>query len=295
MKLRSAFSPFLQFSFVLLALLAVSGTTSRLAAQSFRGGIRGEITDAHGLHVAGAKVVARNLATSETREVTADADGNFRFVELPAGEYEVSGPSTFDTRHRWTTAINYDVPEAHFLPHVLGTGWQLNSIFTVQSGRPINIITGNGGVNSNFVQRPDIIPGVNPILPNWSPDRGYLNPLAFAFPAVAAPDPNGYFGDLGRDQIYGPSFVNFDFSTTKNFPLRERLLLQFRAEFFNIFNRPNFALPSNVITPGFNADPTPTGAGPAGTITQTPDVAQGNPGLGGGGPRVMQFGLRLQF
>jgi hypothetical protein len=68
--------------------------------------------------------------------------------------------------------------------------------------------------------------------------------------------------------------------------LRERLQLQFRSEFFNIFNHPNFALPTNVITPG---------SGPAGAITQTPDVAQGNPGLGGGGPRVVQFGLRLQF
>jgi hypothetical protein len=196
------------------------------------------------------------------------------------------GPSTFDTRHRWTTAINYAVPEAHFLPHVLGADWQLNSIVTVQSGRPINILTNAPGVNSNYVQRPDILPGVNPILPNWTPSAGYLNPNAFAYPAATPNDPNGYFGDLGRDQIYGPGFWNYDFSLTKNFQLRERVTLQFRSEFFNIFNHPNFALPSNVITPG---------SGPAGTITQTPDVAQGNPGLGGGGPRVMQFGLRLQF
>ncbi|HTM42654.1 MAG TPA: hypothetical protein VL177_17180, partial [Terriglobales bacterium] len=75
----------------------------------------------------------------------------------------------------------------------------------------------------------------------------------------------------------------------------ERLNLQFRAEFFNIFNHPNFALPNGTIDPGVAADGTLTGAGPAGLITQTPDVAQGNPGLGGGGPRVIQFGLRLSF
>ncbi len=196
------------------------------------------------------------------------------------------GPSTFDTRHRWTTAINYGVPTIGHIPHWLGAGWQLNSIITVQSGRPINIITDAGGVNSNYVQRPDIVPGVNPILPHWSPKTGYLNPNAFAYPAVTAADPYGYFGDLGRDQIYGPGFWDYDFSSTKNFQLRENLQLQFRAEFFNIFNHPNFALPSNVVSPG-----SPT----AGLITQTPDVAQGNPGLGGGGPRVMQFGLRLQF
>jgi carboxypeptidase family protein len=196
------------------------------------------------------------------------------------------GPSTFDTRHRWTTAFNYAVPEIHRVPHALGTGWQLNSVITVQSGRPINIITDAGGVNSNFVQRPDIVPGVHPILPNWTPTTGYLNPNAFAYPALTAADPYGYFGNLGRDQIYGPGFWNYDLSTTKLFQIHERFQLQFRAEFFNIFNHPNFALPSNVISPG---GPT------AGLITQTPDVAQGNPGLGGGGPRVMQFGVRLQF
>ena len=207
------------------------------------------------------------------------------------------GPSTFDTRHRWTTAANYAVPDLHHLPHVIGAGWQLNSVITVQSGRPINIITDAGGVNSNFVERPDILPGVNPLLSHWTPTTGYLNPNAFAYPAITAADPNGYFGDLGRDEIYGPGFWNYDFSATKIFQLREHLQLQFRAEFFNIFNHPNFALPSNVITPGFLADhvtPNPN-ASTAGLITQTPDVAQGNPGLGGGGPRVMQFGLRLQF
>jgi len=224
---------------------------------------------------------------------------NFANAAFPQDSTDLKaekGPSTFDTRHRWTTAINYAVPTAHFLPHVLGADWQLNSVVTVQSGRPINIITDAPGVNSNYVQRPDIIPGVNPILPHWTPSTGYLNPDAFAYPAITAADPNGYFGDLGRDQIYGPGFWNYDFSTTKNFQLHERLLLQFRAEFFNIFNHPNFALPSNVITPGLLANRTPNPeAGPAGLITQTPDVAQGNPGLGGGGPRVMQFGLRLQF
>ena len=207
------------------------------------------------------------------------------------------GPSTFDTRHRWTTAANYAMPDLHHLPHVIGAGWQLNSVITVQSGRPINIITDEGGVNSNFVERPDILPGVNPILSHWTPTTGYLNPNAFAYPAITAADPNGYFGDLGRDEIYGPGFWNYDFSATKIFQLREHLQLQFRAEFFNIFNHPNFALPSNVITPGFLADHVTSNpnASTAGLITQTPDVAQGNPGLGGGGPRVMQFGLRLQF
>ncbi len=197
------------------------------------------------------------------------------------------GPSTFDTRHRWTSVLNYQLPTFAALPRRLADGWQLNTIVTVQSGRPIGIITSDGGIN--YHQRPDLVSGVNPILPNWTPATGYLNPLAFQQPA-------GDFGNLGRDQIYGPGFWNADFSVTKNTKLSETLTLQFRAELFNIFNHPNFALPTNVITPGLNSDGTlNTSAGPAGLITQTPDVAQGNPGLGGGGPRVLQFGLRLQF
>jgi len=221
------------------------------------------------------------------------------------------GPSTFDTRHRWTSAINYQAPVIPHLPHLLAEGWQLNTIVTVQSGRPINIITSNGGINFNFNQRPSLIPGVSPILSHWSPTTGYLNPLAFQDPAITAADPFGNFGNLGRDQVFGPGFWNADFSVSKLFQIRERLSLQFRAEFFNIFNHPNFALPSNVVNTAFdssgNPKPLPGPSAnnnfcnsiqtcfPAGLITQTPDVAQGNPGLGGGGPRVLQFGLRLQF
>jgi hypothetical protein len=221
------------------------------------------------------------------------------------------GPSTFDTRHRWTSALNYQIPASGHLPKLVADGWQLNTIVTVQSGRPINVVTSNAGVNFNFVQRPDLIPGQNPILANWSPTTGYLNPLAFKDPAVTPADPAGNFGNLGRDQIYGPGFWNADFSVSKLFPIRERLSLQFRAELFNIFNHPNFALPTNVINTAFGFDgtqkplPTPSASNNFcnsvqtcfhdGLITQTPDVAQGNPGLGGGGPRVVQLGLRLQF
>jgi outer membrane receptor protein involved in Fe transport len=221
-------------------------------------------------------------------------DFNFATAAFPQNSDNVAaekGPSTFDTRHRWTTALTYSVPAFHALPAIIGAGWQLNTVITVQSGRPIPIINStdtSGTFNSH--QRPNVVTGQPFILSNWSPTTGYLNPFAFAQPA------DGTFGNLGRDQIYGPGFRNLDFSATKNFQFHENLVLQFRAEFFNIFNHPNFALPSNVITPGINADGTKNiNAGPAGTITQTPDVAQGNPGLGGGGPRVLQFGLRFQF
>lgn len=191
------------------------------------------------------------------------------------------GPSTFDTRHRFTGAANYDVPYWHVLPRALGTGWALNWIASFQSGRPIPITTVNDTTGRfYFNQRPNVVPGVNPILPNWNPFTGYLNANAFAQPA------QGTFGDLGRDSIYGPGYSNLDFSVTKNTKIYERLNLQLRAEFFNIFNHPNFALPAGGVNPG---------VGPAGLISQTPDVAQGNPGLGGGGPRVVQLAAKFTF
>ena len=206
-------------------------------------------------------------------------DFNFAGAAFPQDSTNLraeKGPSTFDTRHRSTTAINYQVPDVPYLPKWISDGWQLNTIITLQSGRPIPVLTG-GGINGH--QRPDVVAGQPFILPNWTPSTGYLNPNAFAAPA-------GNFGNLGRDQIYGPGFKNVDFSISKIFKTREKTAIQFRAEFFNIFNHPNFALPNGFITPG---------SGPAGTLSATPDVAQGNPGLGGGGPRVIQLALRIQF
>jgi hypothetical protein len=191
------------------------------------------------------------------------------------------GPSTFDTRHRFTTALNYRVPAFGALPKKVASGWELNWIAVAQSGRPINIITAND--NSNrfyFNQRPNAVAGVSPILSHWTPFTGYLNANAFTQPA------DGTFGAVGRDSVYGPHYWNLDFSLNKQTQITERLGVQFRAEFFNLFNHPNFALPSGTVDPQ---------NGPAGLITQTPDVAQGNPGLGGGGPRVIQVGLKLTY
>ena len=191
------------------------------------------------------------------------------------------GPSTFDTRHRFTTAINYSVPTWNRWPKRLGAGWGLNWIATAQSGRPIPIVTANDTSNRfYFNQRPNLVAGANPVLSHWNPASGYLNPLAFSQP------PDGTFGDLGRNSIFGPNYWNVDFSVSKNTLLTEGLNLQLRAEFFNIFNHPNFALPNGTVTPG---------VGPIGKINQTPDVAQGNPGLGGGGPRVIQLAAKFIF
>jgi hypothetical protein len=218
-------------------------------------------------------------------------DFNFATVALPQDSNNLRaehGPSNFDTPHRFTAAFTYSLPNFRG-PRRLTQGWQINTIVTAQSGRPVPIVNSDdtSGTSfptpSNFHQRPDVVPGINPINSNWesAPDTiGYLNANAFADPAV------GTFGDLGRNEIYGPHFWNVDFAVSKNTQLFERMNLQLRAEFFNIFNHPNFALPNFFVVPGF---------GPAGLITQTPDQAQTNPGLGGGGPRVIQVAAKFTF
>ena len=102
---------------------------------------------------------------------------------------------------------------------------------------------------ANGHQRPNVVPGVNPILPNFNPVTGYFNPLAFQQPAT------GTFGDLGRYALYGPGFWQIDFSLLKTTKITERVAVQFRAEFYNLLNNRTYS----------------------------------------GGPRVMQFALKLSF
>jgi hypothetical protein len=239
-------------------------------------------------------------------------DFNFATVALPQDSNNLAaerGPSNFDTRHRFTAAFTYEVPRLPG-PERFARGWQLNTIVTAQSGRPVPIVNSNDTTGadstvfptpSNFHQRPNLIAGVNPINPNWesAPDSiGYLNGAAFVQPAA------GTFGNLGRNAIFGPKFWNVDFSVTKTTPITDRMRLQFRAELFNIFNHPNFALPNFFVNPFFQDNgtpgnpvivPVPNASPNQGLISQTPDVAQTNPGLGGGGPRVIQLGLKLLF
>jgi len=221
-------------------------------------------------------------------------DFNFATVALPQDSNNLKaehGPSNFDNKHRFTAAFTYEFPRFGG-PKRLSEGWQVNTIITAMSGRPVPIVNADdtSGLSfdqfpspSNFHQRPNVVPGVNPINSNWesAPDAiGYLNGNAFVDP------PPGTFGNLGRNAIYGPHFWNLDFALTKNTQLFERLNLQLRAEFFNIFNHPNFALPNFFVSPGSSGQ---------GLITQTPDQAQTNPGLGGGGPRVIQLAAKFTF
>jgi hypothetical protein len=110
--------------------------------------------------------------------------------------------------------------------------------------------------------------------------------------SVMIPPPLGQFGNMGRNTFRDTGFRNFDFSVAKNWHLGEKVRVQFRAEFFNIFNHPNFANPYGGQN-GFGLnDPS---AQPFGCGCATPDVAAANPVIGSGGSRAIQLGLKFTF
>jgi hypothetical protein len=155
---------------------------------------------------------------------------------------------------------------------ILG-GWQINAIEKITSGFPIFIIASNNTSGVNFsnngtnVTRPNQI--CNGRLDNTSIQK-FFDTSCF----VDAPP--GQLGNASRAPLYGPGFVNTDFSAVKHFqmPFHEGTDLEFRAEFFNLFNHPQFYLPGN------DVDSPST----FGVISETVN-----------NPRLIQFALKLRF
>lgn len=111
--------------------------------------------------------------------------------------------------------------------------------------------------------------------------------------SIMIPPALGSFGNMSRNTFLDSGFRNFDFSLAKNWHLGERVRAQFRAEFFNIFNHPNFANPYGGQN-GFGLND-PSAGSSFGCECATPDIAAANPAVGSGGPRSIQLGLKLIF
>ncbi len=196
----------------------------------------------------------------------------------------------FDIRHSFTAAVTYQIPS----PAAAGAGkavlgnWSVDSIVRARSGTPINV-EGSAVVQGLFITlRPDLVPGE----PIWINDPSVpagkrLNLNAFFLPA-------GRGGNLGRNSFKGFGASQVDFALRRRFTLSERTSLQFRADFFNIFNHPNFSNP-----PPFISGSTLSG-------TQSVNMLASGLGRGGdgggltplfqiGGPRSIQFALKIIF
>jgi outer membrane receptor protein involved in Fe transport len=214
--------------------------------------------------------------------------------------------SNFDTRNRFVITSTYDIPKVEALKK-FGEGWSLSGVLTVMSGHPFSLnyfFEGDYDGSGEGFGRPDVIA---PIHYNYGNPANFLDLSSFTVPCtldgVGTADTNcipgtRHFGDEGRNSLLGPNDRNLDFAISKMTPINERLKVQFRTDFYNLFNHPNFASP---LLPAFFADAAPNGINLNGTssgtytIKATSDVGLGNPILGGGGPRSIQFGLKFLF
>jgi len=229
----------------------------------------------------------------------------------PRGDY---GPSEFDVRHRGTVSGTYQLP---FTKNRLVSGWQVGIFTEAQTGNPINPTLAIGpGAGISLTVRPDIL---TPVSGSGNPSQWFSNKVvcmpfngtpaggapalpvcgvgaganaAFAVPCTFQSTPTApggktypivpgscHPGSLGRDAIYGPSFVNTDFSVLKDTRITERFNLQFRAEAFDLFNHPNFGDPVLTATSGAFGEILSTRF-PTGDF---------------GSSRQLQFALKLQF
>lgn len=193
-------------------------------------------------------------------------------------------------------------------------GWGLNTIFTAETGEPLffyddgDDISGTGEFTDrwNFTGNPSAVHWTKPPaeLPFFAYDGtpGSTNPACDAVAsqgqlqsygcfagngwAMTPPEP-GEFGNMRRNVVRGPAYVDWDFSVIKTFKFHERLHLEARAEFFDILNHPNFAGVDTDLIDGYQP------GGTTGQAQYTTDIAASNPVLGSGGARHIQFGLKF--
>ena len=191
------------------------------------------------------------------------------FSQNPFDTHPEKGPSTFDvTRGFGLSAIqDLQLEKVGFLSSVsrkVTGGWQLLSISSISSGSPFTVYSGiqQTGYGAAGVDRPDQI--AKPDLSTARQNRedyfgeGANNAADFFFIPIhvaGGTGPNqGRFGTLGRNSFRGPAYYNFDFALIKDTPIgrrsggAERVDLQFRAEFFNLFNIVNMGLPANILS-----------------------------------------------
>ena len=161
--------------------------------------------------------------------------------------------SSFDRRHRFVSAINYELPWGRgkalgaswgrATDFLLGN-WKVNGIVTLQSGLPFSVFAGGGhqcGCTANDMRADRI--GDGRLDSDERSVEQWFDKDAFTDPPSSTADQVGRYGNAGRNIIPGPDFYNVDFSIFKEFPVREGMKFQFRAEAFNLLNRANFEYP----------------------------------------------------
>jgi hypothetical protein len=213
-----------------------------------------------------------NITGSASQPVAGEND----LAQNPFDLAAERGRSLFDARHRFVLSYQWELPlwrrPQGWYQHLLGR-WQVNGITTFMSGTPFTVL------DQSFNYDAPEITGFSAFRPNLvaSPNRGPKTPAEWfnkqAFRRIDfSSTPAGVYGTEGRNVVEGPGLAQWDFSAFKDIPLAESKSLQFRAEFFNLFNRTNFRLPvSDISSPTF------------GQIQQALS------------PRLIQFALKVLF
>jgi hypothetical protein len=236
---------------------------------------------------------------------------------LPGSLRREYGNCDYDIRHNLSAFAVYEIPfhsNHSLLNRVLG-GWQYSQTLFLHSGVPFSVLSQPYTANNNGIfqgsgpQYANHVPGVpldrKASIPGVTQtgSRQWLNPDAFA--SVVDPSTgrcmggdlptNCQFGNSGRNQYRGPHFTYSEIYLTKKFPITEHVTFRLDTQFFNIFNHPNFALPSDNQA-GIPGEPaTQTGFG---ALTSTISPPSGLLGVGLGGdssPRMIAFQGRFEF
>lgn len=198
------------------------------------------------------------------------------------------GPSDFDVRHSFSAALSYDIPGLvkNGFGEKLLSRWSIEGILSARTAAPMEIFSSRASPFGPFNLRPDLIPGVPLYLSDQTAAGGRrINPQAFAIPTELRQ------GSLGRNALRGFPFSQLDVSLHRSFTIFEGVKLQFKMEVFNLFNHPNFGDPNGDLN---NAQFGRSTAMLGRSLTATNNTGF-NPMFQAGGPRAIQFGLKLQF
>jgi len=264
----------------------------------------------HGLYLLGGYTFGHAIDTAgSTSNLGYIPQNNLDFnAEKASGDYDI--------RHRFTLSATYDLPSKKSFAQML-EGWQMNTIFTYETGSPVlmyddyydfsGTYEGPGNANNdrwNIVGNPNqlkwsqsnpipFLDASDPICQGVATTEGLQESLAAAGGCysqngvVIYPNAPFTWGNMGRNILRGPGFVNWDFSVGKVWRLTEQFKLQFRAEFFNLLNHPNFA--NGSVGEDLSSPDS------LGRASATPDVQASNPVVGSGGSRHIQLGLKLSW
>ncbi|HEY2468235.1 MAG TPA: TonB-dependent receptor [Terracidiphilus sp.] len=223
---------------------------------------------------------------------------------VPSAAHTNRGPSDFDIRNAVSMGLTYDLPKPrrNGLPRALLGGWSVDSIVQARSAPPVTVdgyeiggvFVGESIGGFYTLLRPDLVPG-EPLYLRGSqfPGKRAFNRAAFMAPPMDPATGQYVQGDLGRNALRGFGATQWDFSIHREFPIREPIKLQFRAEMFNLPNHPNFGQPDGLLS-----DPT------FGESTQTLGASLNRSNLGSGafnplyqigGPRSIQLAMKLSF